>query len=130
MVSKSVQVILVVVFLVAAWTFVAIPAQAVDFHTPLPNPNYYVAPTGGTPVGAELYVCPRPTPAHVGHTYITYEPFAPHEFLYPHQRVYCRNNPCVGNTTTLCWWRNAPLLNAQPLPPLFKTFGRVLSFGH
>jgi hypothetical protein len=49
--------------------------------------NYYVAPgAGGVP--AQLYLCPRPTPPLVGHTWITYQPLMPHEFLYHHQRKY------------------------------------------
>lgn len=51
--------------------------------------NYYVPPTCGG-VGAELYLSPRPVPAHVGHTYITYQPLMPHEFLYAHHRTYHR----------------------------------------
>ena len=50
--------------------------------------NYYVGPSvyGGQP--AQLYVSPRPTPPFVGHTYITYQPLMPHEFLYKHCRCY------------------------------------------
>ncbi|WP_254512626.1 hypothetical protein [Anatilimnocola floriformis] len=51
--------------------------------------NYYVPPTCGG-VGAELYLSPRPVPAHVGHTYITYQPLMPHEFMYKHDRTYHR----------------------------------------
>jgi hypothetical protein len=51
--------------------------------------NYYVPPTCGG-VGAELYLSPRPVPPHVGHTYITYQPLYPHEFLYHHHRTYHR----------------------------------------
>ncbi len=36
--------------------------------------QYYVGPPG---VPAKLYVCPRPTPPLVGHTWITYQPLAP-----------------------------------------------------
>ena len=50
--------------------------------------NYYVPPVGPGSVGAELYPCPRPTPPLVGHTYITYQPLMPHEFLYKHHRHY------------------------------------------
>jgi hypothetical protein len=49
--------------------------------------NYYVAPGGGG-VPAQLYLCPRPTPPLVGHTWITYQPLMPHEFLYHHKRKY------------------------------------------
>jgi|GEM_PF-2472661 len=51
--------------------------------------NYYVPPTCGG-VGAELYISPRPIPPHVGHTFITYQPLMPHEFLYHHKRTYHR----------------------------------------
>jgi len=68
--------------------------------------NYYVGPSvyGGQP--AQLYVSPRPTPPFVGHTYITYQPLLPHEFLYKHHRCYSRFNVCdCGAThTKVCWW--------------------------
>lgn len=51
--------------------------------------NYYQGNNCGG-VGAELYLSPRPVPAHVGHTYITYQPLMPHEFLYAHHRTYHR----------------------------------------
>lgn len=51
--------------------------------------NYYVPPTCGG-MGAELYLSPRPVPAHVGHTYVTYQPLMPHEFMYHHHRTYHR----------------------------------------
>jgi hypothetical protein len=62
--------------------------------------NYYVpgGPCGG--VGAELYVCPRPTPPLVGHTWITYQPLMPHEYMYKHCRHYVRRNPGAGITCT------------------------------
>ena len=67
--------------------------------------NYYVppGPCGGVP--AQLYLCPRPTPPMVGHTYVTYQPLMPHEFLYQHQRVYVRQNPGAGWTVTKVHWR-------------------------
>lgn len=40
--------------------------------------------------GAALYVSPLPVPPHVGHTYITYQPLMPHEFMYKHHRTYHR----------------------------------------
>ncbi len=51
--------------------------------------NYYAWPACSG-VGAELYVSPRPIPPHVGHTFITYQPLMPHEFLYTHHRTYHR----------------------------------------
>ncbi len=71
--------------------------------------NYYVAPYPCNcygAEGAELYISPRPTPPLVGHTYITYQPLMPHEFLYRHHRCYTRDNgPYAGVTKTwVCWW--------------------------
>jgi hypothetical protein len=51
--------------------------------------NYYAWPSC-TGLGAELYVSPRPVPPWVGHTYITYQPLMPHEFMYSHHRTYHR----------------------------------------
>ncbi len=67
--------------------------------------NYYVAPVGPESVGAELYVSPRPTPPMVGHTYITYPPLAPHEFLYKHHRHYRTIHEDAPNTRTSVRWR-------------------------
>ena len=48
--------------------------------------NYFQGPSGpGGGVPAQLYVSPRPTPPMVGHTWITYPPLNPHEFLYHHK---------------------------------------------
>ena len=66
--------------------------------------NYYVAP-GPSGIGVELYPAPRPAPPWVGHTFITYEPLMPHEFLYRHHRVYIRVHPDGRKTRTLVWWR-------------------------
>lgn len=46
--------------------------------------NYYATP--GMP--AAMYPAPHPTPANIGHVWYTYQPFLPHEFLYPHARTY------------------------------------------
>jgi hypothetical protein len=51
--------------------------------------NYYAWPSC-TGLGAQLYISPRPVPPHVGHTYITYQPLMPHEFMYHHHRTYHR----------------------------------------
>ena len=66
--------------------------------------NYYVPP-GPYGVGAQLYVCPVPTPPLVGHTYYTYQPLMPHEFLYPHSRSYWRYHSDGRVTRTLVSWR-------------------------
>jgi len=70
-----------------------------------PFQNYYVPPGPCGGVGAQLYVAPRPTPPLVGHTYVTYQPLAPHEFLYKHHSVYYRQNPGAGWTRTKVLWR-------------------------
>jgi len=51
--------------------------------------NYFVGPSAAGPgVPAQLYVSPRPSPPMVGHTWITYPPLSPHEFLYHHHRTH------------------------------------------
>ncbi len=47
--------------------------------------NYQVGPhPSGT--AAQMYVSPLPTPPQVGHTYTTYQPLMPHEYMYKHTR--------------------------------------------
>lgn len=67
--------------------------------------NYYAWPSCGG-VGAEMYPAPVPTPPLVGHTYYTYQPLMPHEFLYRHQRHYQTHyNGGRGlNRTHVIWW--------------------------
>jgi hypothetical protein len=48
--------------------------------------NLYV-PNNLGDAGA-AYPAPYPTPNLVGHTYYTYQPLMPHEFLYHHHRTY------------------------------------------
>ena len=48
------------------------------------------------------YVSPRPTPPSVGHTYITYQPLLPQEFLYHHHRKYYKHHRDGGGFTTAC----------------------------
>ena len=67
--------------------------------------NFYVPPGPCGGPGAPLYVSPVPTPPVVGHTYYTYQPLMPHEFLYPHSRSYMRYHPDGRMTRTLVWWR-------------------------
>jgi hypothetical protein len=67
--------------------------------------NQYVPPVGPNSVGAELYPCPRPTPPMVGHTYITYPPLAPSEFLYKHHRKYTTIHEDAPKTRTRVHWR-------------------------
>ncbi|MBX7165819.1 MAG: hypothetical protein K1X74_05670 [Pirellulales bacterium] len=78
------------------------------YYTPtVPNELFYNFYTqgGASRVPAQLYISPRPTPELVGHTYITYQPFMAHEFLYKHKRDYYRYNPTGGFTITrVHWW--------------------------
>ncbi len=67
--------------------------------------NYYLAGGAGGGVPAQLYLSPRPTPALVGHTYITYQPLLPHEMLYKHHRTYYRTHPDgTGVRTKITWY--------------------------
>jgi hypothetical protein len=74
--------------------------------------NYYVPPACGG-IGAQAYISPGPVPPHVGHTYITYQPLMPHEFLYPHHRTYHRTyDEGRGLTRTSVHWYSPPGKNA------------------
>lgn len=67
--------------------------------------NYYVGPgVYGNGVPAKMYLSPRPTPAWVGHTYVTYQPLMPHEFMYKHRRSYIRLHPDGSGTRTTVRW--------------------------
>jgi hypothetical protein len=102
--------------LLAAWNLdVDATRQAQAAHHYRTGPelfyNYYVPP-GGAPSGsggvpAQLYLSPRPTPPLVGHTYVTYQPLMPHEFLYGHCRRYWRYDPAEGRwtRTQVIWQR-------------------------
>jgi hypothetical protein len=84
------------------------PARA-EFPNAGPNDlfyNYYVPPVGEGSVGAQMYLCPRPTPPLVGHTDITYQPLLPHEFLWHHSRTYVRYHPQGGRTRTTVHWNS------------------------
>jgi hypothetical protein len=67
--------------------------------------NAYVSPEEPNGVGAQLYLCPRPVPPLVGHTYITYQAMMPEEFLYPHARVYRTPHDDGTVTRTKVRWR-------------------------
>ena len=58
--------------------------------------NYYAQPGPYNGAAAQMYTCPRPVPAHAGHTWVTYQPFMPHEFMYKHKRAYYTHNPGAG----------------------------------
>ena len=81
----------------------------VEAPTPDVFYNFYVppVPAGAYPgSGAQLYVSPRPVPPRVGHTWYTYPPFMPHEFLYKHRRHYVRPAGAMGMRTDVhaYWW--------------------------
>lgn len=81
----------------------------VEAPTPDVFSNYYYPPIPPGPypgIGAQLYVSPQPVPARVGHTWVTYPPFMPHEFLYQHRRRYVRCSGAMGmrNDTHAYWW--------------------------
>jgi hypothetical protein len=107
----KVSVLVGVVILVTVWGLVsgmAAPARAELVRHSAPDDlfyNYYVPPVGAGSVGAELYLCPRPTPPLVGHTYITYQPLMPQEFLYKHYRHYTTKHEDASRTTTSVRWR-------------------------
>lgn len=67
--------------------------------------NYWVNPNCGA-MGAAMYLSPHYVPPHVGHTFITYQPLMPHEFMYHHHRTYHRYyNDGRGLTrTSVKWW--------------------------
>lgn len=45
--------------------------------------NFYTQGAANA-ANAQMYVAPVPVPPHVGHTFLTYQPFYPHEMLYKH----------------------------------------------
>ena len=92
--------------------------------------NYYAGPAeqaGGT--AAQLYLSPRPTPPLVGHTYITYQPLMPHEFLYKHHRTYSAVHPEGGWVRTNVSYGTFPLFSKlksiryRPKPAQYHTEG-------
>jgi hypothetical protein len=109
MVLRVMRVALFLGVLLVAWSVagpVAVDQAQAVHPTTAPDLfyNYYVpgGPCGGVP--AQLYLSPRPTPPLVGHTYITYQPLMPHEFLYRHARTYYRQNENGKWTRTQVIW--------------------------
>ncbi|MCM2369572.1 hypothetical protein [Aporhodopirellula aestuarii] len=45
--------------------------------------NFYTQGPANS-ANAQMYVSPVPVPPNVGHTFLTYQPFYPHEMLYKH----------------------------------------------
>jgi hypothetical protein len=62
--------------------------------------NYYAQPGPFYNTAAAMYVSPQPVPARVGHTYVNYQPFMPHEYTYRHNRSYYTYNRGNGWTRT------------------------------
>jgi hypothetical protein len=63
--------------------------------------NYYAQPGpcyGATAAG--IYPSPGPIPPRVGWTWVTYQPYMPHEYMYAHQRSYYTYNQGAGWTRT------------------------------
>ena len=75
--------------------------------------NYYVPNNSGSTAAA--FPAPYPTPSHVGHTYYTYQPLMPNEFLYQHHRSYRQyyNNGMGMNRARVVWYNN-PVANILP----------------
>ena len=70
--------------------------------------NNYVGPfPSGT--AAAMYVAPRPVPPHVGHTYTTYQPLMPQEYLYRHTRSHYTYNQGAGWTRAKVRYRTRGL---------------------
>ncbi len=67
-----------------------------------PNDLFYNSYVGPHPSGTagQMYVSPLPIPAHVGHTYTTYQPLMPHEYMYNHTRSYWTHHNGAGWTRT------------------------------
>jgi len=110
MVRKLLPLMIAVATVLTVWSLdpdVAQQAQAANRNRSAPDLfyNYYLPPGGCGGVATQLYVSPRPIPRMVGHTYFTYQPLLPHEFLYPHSRCYSRYNPGAGWTRTMVIWR-------------------------
>jgi hypothetical protein len=90
---------LLTVLVLAGAINVAVPAQAQkpvcvecrqwQNFSPNLNNGYTVSGYCGG-MTSQLYVSPGPVPPFVGHTYITYQPLMPHQFMYPHTNTYHR----------------------------------------
>lgn len=77
-------------------------AQAPHPSTPPLFVNYY-GPAGPSGIPAQMYVSPRPAPAYVGHTWVTYEPLMPDEFLWQHHRTYVTPHGWGRTKTRVSW---------------------------
>ena len=98
----------------------AVAERQIDTHNPELFYNYYVPPNFGG-VGAQLYMAPGPVPGHVGHTYYTYQPLYPHEYLYGHTRTYHRYYNCgKGLNRTKVQWLAPPRIHDNALLNIFR----------
>jgi hypothetical protein len=111
MVLRNSRLLLVAGALAATWTFATTPAEAGHPAAAPLFANYYAQGDGAT---AQMYLCPRPTPPLVGHTWITYQPLMPHEFLYTHRRSYVTVNPGARRTVTYVRWGHDPIQGLIP----------------
>ena len=59
-------------------------------------------------VPAQLYLSPLPAPPIVGHTYYTYQPLLPHEYMYHHSRDYWSATPGGSWSHTAVKYSSAP----------------------
>ena len=75
--------------------------------------NFYAPKTACGGATAGMYIAPLPVPAFVGHTYYTYQPLLPHEFLYQHKRSYhSYNDGGRGFNRTSVKWYAPPVRTA------------------
>lgn len=73
--------------------------------------NYYTQ-GGASQADASLYLAPRSQiPGNVGHTYYTYQPLYPHQFLYTHTDRYGHAYP-GGYNSTKAHYYNPPVRTA------------------
>ncbi len=72
------------------------------------NDLFYNDHVGPCPCGtaAAMYISPLPVPVNVGHTYTTYQPLVPHEYLYQHTRSHYSHVPGAGWTRTKVRYRS------------------------
>jgi len=92
----------------------------IDSHNPELFYNYYVPPNFGGG-GALMYSAPGLVPGHVGHSYYTYQPLYPHEYLYKRTRTYHRYYNCgQGLNRTKVQWLAPPRLDDNALLNLFR----------
>ncbi len=78
-----------------------------------PDVFYNVYAPNNFGAAAAAYPAPYPTPNLVGHTYYTYQPLMPHEFLYHHHRTYHQYyNGGMGLNRTSVHWYGTPVRTA------------------